>query len=191
MLFKCFHCNKWFKKEFNNDLINKFKNTYEFCNKDVGKFILLLIKGVYPYEYMDISERFDETSSPDKEALYSSLNMEHITDIDHRHAKRVFKKLNTKHLGDYHDLYVQSDTLLFADEFANFRNNCIEIYELDLVHFLSAPGLAWQAGLKKTEVELELLPNVDMLLMVEKGIRGGICHAIHRYEEANNKYMKN
>ena len=87
-------------------------------------------------------------------------------------------------------MYVQSDTLLLADVFENFRNKCIEIYELDPAHFLSAPGLAWQACLKKTEVKLELLTDIDMLLMVEKGIRGGICHAIHRYAKANNKYMK-
>ena len=91
----------------------------------------------------------------------------------------------------YHNLYVQSDTLLPANVFENFRNTYIEIYELDLAHFLSAPGLAWQACSKKTEIKLEFLTNVDMLLMVEKGIRGGICHAIHRYAKANNKYMKN
>ena len=87
-------------------------------------------------------------------------------------------------------MYVQSDTLLLADVFQNFRNKCIEIYEVDPAHFLSAPGLAWQACLKKTEVRLELLTDIHILLMVEKGIRGRICHAIHRYEKANNKYMK-
>ena len=94
--------------------------------------------------------------------------MENITDVDYRHAKRVFKNLDNKNLGDYHDLYVQSDTLLLADVIGNFRNKCIEIYELDPAHFLSAPGLAWKACLIKTEVKLELLTNVDMLLMVEK-----------------------
>ena len=144
---------------------------------------------------MNSWERFDETSLPDIEAFYSSLNMENITDVDYRHAKRVFKNLhNNKNLVDYHDLYVQSDTLLLADVFKNFRNKCIEIYELDLAHFLSAPGLAWQACLKKTEVKLELLTENDMLLMVEKGIRGGICQAIHikhNKTKTNNKYMKN
>ena len=96
-----------------------------------------------------------------------------------------------KNLGEYHDLYVQSDTLLLADVFENFRSICIEVYELDPAHFLSAPGLTWQVCLKKTEVELELLTDADMLLMVEEGIRGGMCHAIHRYAKANNKYMKN
>ena len=140
---------------------------------------------------MDSWERFDETSLPDKEAFYSSLNMEDITDVDYRHAKRVFKNLNNKNLGDYHDLHVQSDTLLFADVFENFRNKCIEVYKLDPGHILSVPGLGWQAYLKKSEVELELLTDVDMLLMVEKGIRGVICQTVHRYAKANNKQMKN
>ena len=112
---------------------------------------------------MDSWERFDETSLPDKEAFYSSLNMEDTTDVDHRHAKREFKNLNNKNLGNYHDLYVQSDTLLLADVFGIFRNKCIEIYELDSAHFLSAPGLAWQACLKKTGVKLELLTKIDIL----------------------------
>ena len=112
--------------------------------------------------------------------------MEDITDVDHTHAKKVFKNRNNKNSGDYHDLYVQSDTLLLE----HFRNKCIEIYELDPAHFLSAPGLAWQACLKKTEVKLELLTENDMILMVERGIRGRICHALHRHAEANNKYIK-
>ena len=132
---------------------------------------------------MDSWERFDKTSLPDKEAFYSSLNMEKITDVDYRHAKRVFKNLNNKNLGDYHNLHVQSDTLLLADVFTDFTNKYIEICKLDPDHFLSAPGLAC---LKKTEIKLELLTNVDILLMVEKGMKGGICHAIHRYAEASS-----
>ena len=83
-----------------------------------------------------------------------------------------------------------SDTLLLADVFENFRNMCLEIYELDPAKCLSAPGLAWQTTLKKTKVKLDLLTDIDMLLMVEKGIRGGTCHSIYRYAKANNKYMK-
>ena len=94
-------------------------------------------------------------------------------------------------MGDCHDFYVQSDALLLLDVSENFRNKCIEIYELDPAHFLSAPGLVWQACLNKIVIKLELLTDADMLLMVEKGIRGRICHAIHRYAKANNKYMKN
>ena len=158
-------------------LIGKFYNTYQLCNKDLNKFALLLRKGVYPYEYMDSWKRFKEESLPDKESFYSELNKEGITDENYALAQKVWDALNIKNLGEYHDLYVQSDTALLADVFENFRDKCIEIYELDPAHFLSAPGLAWQACLKKTEVELELLTDNDMLKMFVKGTRGGICQA--------------
>ena len=151
---------------------------------------MLLRKVIYQYEYIVSWERFDKISLPDKEAFYSSLNMEGITSVDYRHAKRVYKEFKSKNQGNYHDLFVQSETLLLADVIESFRNKCIEIYELDPAQFLSAPGLAWQACLKNTGVNLELLTDIDMLLMVEKGIRGGICKAIHRYAKVNNKDMK-
>ena len=116
--------------------------------------------------------------------------MENITETDYIHANNGFKMFKLNNLGDYHDLYFQSDTLLLADVFENFRKACIKTYELDPAHFISLPGLAWQACLKKTGVELELLTDYDMLLMIEEGIRGGICHAVHRYAKANNEYMK-
>ena len=159
-------------------LIENIHNTYQWCNKDLNKFELLLRKGVYPYENMDTWKRFKKESLPDKESFYSELNKEHITDKDYAHAQKVWKEFNIKNLGEYHDLYVQCDTTLLADVFENFRDKCIEIYELDLAHFLSAPGLSWWACLKKTEVQLELLTDNDMLLMIEEGIRGGMCNAI-------------
>ena len=106
------------------------------------------------------------------------------------HANRVCKDFEIKNLGEHHDLYVQSDTLLLADVFENFRNMFLEIYELDPENFFPALGLAWQAALKKIILKLDLLTDMDMLLMVEKGIRGGICHFIYRYAKANNKYIK-
>ena len=190
LIFRCFRCKKNYKRDFNKELIQRFANIYEFCNGDLNKFILLLRKGAYPYEYMDSWERFDETSLPHKEAFYSNLNMKDITDVHYKHTKIVFKILINKNLGDYYDLYVQSDTLLLANVFENLRNMCIKVYELDPAHFSSAPGLAWQACLKKAKVKLEMLTDADMLLMVEKGIKGGICHVMHRYAKANNKYMK-
>ena len=191
LLLKCFNCNTYYKKKFNRNLIKKFKNTYSFCNNDLNKFILLLRKGVYPYEYMDSCEKFNETSLPSKKKFYRNLNMEDIDDIDYRHGNNVFKGFKLENLGDYHDLYVQSDTLLLVDVFENFRDMCVKEYELDPAQVLSLPGLAWQACLKKTNIELELLTDYDMLLMVEEGIRSGICNSIHRYAKANNKYMKN
>ena len=159
LIFRCFRCKNNYEKDFNKELIQRFANIYEFCNGDLNKFILLLRKGVYPWiiQYMNSLERFNETSLPNKEAFYSNLNTEDVTDVDCKHGKIVFKNLINKTLGDYNDLYVQSDTLLLADVFENFRNVCIKVYELDPAHFLSAPGLARQTCLKKTEVKLELL----------------------------------
>ena len=191
LILRCFRCKKNYEKDFNKELIKRFANTYNFCHNDLEEFILLLRKRVYPYEYMDKWVRFNETSSPDKESFYSSLNMENIGDIDYRHCNNVFKKFKLKSLGEYHDLYVQSDTFLLANVFEDVRNMCIKVYQLDPAHFLSLPGLAWQACLQKSNVELELLTDYEMLLMVEEGIRGGICHAVHRYAKAKNKYMKN
>ena len=111
--------------------------------------------------------------------------MEHITDADYTHTKSVCKDFEIKNLGEYHDLYVKNDTFLLADAFENFRNKC-----LDPAKFLSAPGLAWQVAFKKNKVKLDLLTDIDMLLMAEKGIRGGICHPIYQYAKANNKHMK-
>ena len=147
-------------------------------------------KGVYPYEYMDNWDKFDGTYLPSKKDHYSELILEDISDKDYEHAQKLFKEYS-KNMGDYHDLYVQADALLLADVFEHVRNMCLEIYGLDPSYFYSAPGLAWQACLKKTKVELELLTDVDMLLMVEKGIRGGMCQSSYRYAIANNKYMKN
>ena len=96
-------------------------------------------------------ERFNETLLPNKEASYSNLTMEYITDTDYTHANKVFKEFKLKYLGEYHDLYVQSDTILLADIFGNFRNMCIKVYELDPAYFLTTPGLAWQAFLKKKQ----------------------------------------
>ena len=191
LILECYNCKQRYKEKFNKELIKKFASTYSFCNNDLNKFILLLRKGAYPYEYMDNWERFNETSLPRKELFYSNLNMENIEDIDYRHGNNVFNKFKLNNLGEYHDLYVQSDTLLLADVFENFRDMCIKEYGLDPAHFLSLPGLAWQACLRKTNTELELLTDYNMLLMVEEEIRGGICHSIHRHAKANNKYMKN
>ena len=135
LLLKCFNCDSYYKKKFNKDLIKTFKNTYSFCNNGLNRFVLLLRKGVYPYEYADTWERFSEISLPSKKDFYSNLNMEDISDIDYRHANNVFKVFKLENLGDYHDLYVQSNTLLLADVFNNFRDMCLKEYELDPAHF--------------------------------------------------------
>ena len=117
--------------------------------------------------------------------------MEDITDTDYVHAEGVCKDFEIKNLGEYHGLYVENDTLLLVDNFENFRNMCFEIYELDPAKFIGAPGFAWQAALKKTKVKLYLLTDINMSLMVEKDIRGGICHSIYWHAKGNKKHMKN
>ena len=126
---------------------------------------------------MDSWEKFNETALPPKKDFYSNLNLGNISDEDYIHAQKVWDVFKIKNLGEYHDFYVKINTLLLADISEKFRNMCLNIYELDPVYFVSALGLAWQASFKKIEVKLELITDYDMILMIEKGIRGGICQA--------------
>ena len=139
---------------------------------------------------MDSWERFNEASLPPKKDFYNELILEDINDKDYLHAQKVFNEYCTD-MGDYHDLYVQTDTFLLADVFEKLIGKCIEIYGLDPSYFYSASGLAWQACLKKTDVKLELLTDYQMLLMIKERIRGAMCQSVHRYANANNKYVKN
>ena len=150
------------------------------------KFNLLARKGVYPYEYMGSLEKLKETKLPPKEAFYSRLNDGGISDEDYAHAQKVWRTFKMEYFKDYHKLYNKVDVLLLADVFENFRNIRLENYELDPAHYYTAPGLAWDAVLKVTDVNLELLSDIDMLLMVEKGIRGGVSMVSNRYGKANN-----
>ena len=147
-------------------------------------------KGIYPYEYMTNWDRFDETKLLPIEAFYSSLNMSGVSESDYQHAQRVWTEFNIKNLGEYHDLYLKTDVVLLENVFETFRETSLAHYGLDPAHFFSLPGLAWKACLKKTNIRLALLSDPDMLLMFERGIRGGITQAVHRYASANNKYME-
>ena len=192
LVYKCKKCNyKSYKSVY--ELIEKFPNTYQLCNEDLNTFILLLRKGVSPYEYMDTWEKIDENMLPFKESFYSKLNLEDITDEDYCHAQNVWSVFKIKNSREYHDLgeyHAQSDALLLSDIFEKFRDTCIEIFKLDPAHFLSPPRLAWQACLKKTKIKLELQTEYNMFLMIESGIRRGIYQSTQRYAKANNKYMK-
>ena len=168
--------------------LDDFNNTKSEFKKNI---LLLTRKGVYPYDYVSSLDKLLETSLPPKEEFYSKLNDEDITDEDYQHAIKVWNAFGCKTLRDYHDLYLKSDVLLLADVFEKFRLTCLKHYKLDPAHYYTSPGLAWDACLKMTGQSLELLSDYDMLMMFERGIRGGITHISKRYSEANNKYMKN
>ena len=119
--YRCLSCNKDYSNKLDEKLKKWLKNTFKFSDNDINKFILLLRKSVYPYEYIDEWEKFNETTLPEKEEFYRDLNMEDITDADYINAKRVCRDFEIKHLGEYHDLYLKSDALLLADVFKKFR----------------------------------------------------------------------
>ena len=157
------------------------------------KIDLVSRKGVYPYEFMDDFEKFKKQSLPKKTSFFSRLKQEKISDEDFEHAQKVWREFQLKNMGEFHDLYLKTDVLLLADVMEKFRKLCEKNYELDPAHFFTVPGMAWDAMLKMTGIELEILEEgqIDMLLMIEKGIRGGISNAFKRYAKANNKFMKN
>ena len=171
----------------NNLPKNGFKNISKYYTPEEVE--LIKQKGFYPYEYMDKVEKFNDPKLPPREVFYSKLSGRGISEKDYKHAWNVWYTFKMKTFKDYHKLYNETDVLLLADVFENFRNLCLKIYGLDPVYYFTAPGLAWDACLKMTNINLELLSDPNMLLMFEKGIRGGISIISNRYGEANNKYM--
>ena len=151
---------------------------------------LLKQKGFFPYDYMDNIEKLKDTKPPPQQAFYSKLTGKGINNYNYNHVLNVWKTFKMKTFKEYLELYNITDVLLLADVFENFRNICLKNYGLDPVYYYTAPGLAWDAMLKMTKINLELLSDVDKLLMIEKGIRGGISIISNRYGKANNKYMK-
>ena len=150
---------------------------------------LMTKKGVYPYDYMNSFEKFEESRLPKKEDFFSIMNNEHITDEDYQHAWNVWNEFGLSSMGEYHDLYLKSDILLLTDVFENFHKTCQQYYELDPAHYFTSPGLSWDAMLKMTGIKLELMSDVDMFQFIEKGMRGGISYIANRYGKANNRYM--
>ena len=167
-----------------------FKFTSQMFKKD-KKLKLMKKKGIYPYDYIDGFEKFNNTELPSKNDFYSLLNNEHITGEQYQDAQSVWKILKLKSMADYHDLYLGSDVLLLADVFENFRKTCMLYYKLDPCNYFTSPGLSWDAMLKMTEIKLELMTDIDMFQFIEKGLRGGISYIANRYAKANNRYMKN
>ena len=176
-----------------SNLVNNLKPDDLHNTKKVFKSntSLLTRKGVYPYDYVSSLDKLSETNLPPQDKFYSKLNDEEITDDDYKHAINVWNKFKCKTIRDYHDLYLKTDVILLADVFENFRLTCLHHYKLDPAHYYTSPGLAWDACLKTTGQKLQLLDDYDMLMMIERGIRGGITHISKRYAEANNKYMTN
>ena len=148
--------------------------------------VLLKQKGIFPYEYMDSLERFEEPTLPPIEAFKSSRTGEGISEKDYARAKRVFLHFQMQSLQDYHNLYLLQDVLLLDHVLLAFRDVCMKTYQLDPCHYYTAPGLTWDAGLKYTDVTLDLLTNEDMYLFVEDGIRGGISMITKRYAKINH-----
>ena len=170
-------------------LIKKFPCTFKLCRNNAQKFMLLLRKVVYAYEYMDSIDKFKEKELPTIDKLYSSLSNSNITKDDHNHAKKAWDLFKIKNLGKYHDLHVQADTAQLSDVFENFRYWRLKDYDLDPTYFVSTPSLAFEAMLKMTKVKIELLTDIDMVLMTEKAIRGGLIQVIRKHGIANNKYL--
>ena len=174
-------------------LVNNLdKNDFNLLKKfysDKEERELLTRKGLFPYDWFDNFEKLNNKKLPDIEEFYSKLNDENITEEDYKHAQNVWKKFNIKNMKEYHDLYLKTDVILLADVFENFRKVCKENYKLDPAWYFTSPGLAWDAMLKMTKIELELLSDPEMYLMIENGIRG-VSMITKRYAKANNPYMK-
>ena len=165
-----------------------FKNL-PACHENPEAIELVMRKGVFPYDWFDSFDKLSETGLPPIEAFYSKLNGTHISEEDWSHAQKVWEAFDMCNMRDYHDLYFETDVLLLADVFENFRDVCMRNYNLDPAWYYTAPGLAWDAALKINDVKLELLSDPNMLLMIEEGIRGGISIISTRYGAANNSYM--
>ena len=182
---------KFLQASLSNLVENLQSSDFKNLNKAIkNNSSLLTRKGFYPYGYVTSINKLKETKLPSKEDFYSKHYDEEISDEDYQHAINIWKTFNCQTLQDYHDLYLKTDVLLLADVFENFRKTCLHHYKLDPCHYYTAPGLAWDACLKVTKEELQLLKDYDMLMMFEQGIGGGISHISKRYAEANNKYMK-
>ena len=154
-----------------NNLARGRHKFWGFQNYNCSQRELLILKGIYPYEYMDSWVKFKETSLPSIEKFYSNLNMSGVSDGDYEHACSVWQEFGIRNMGEYHDLYLRTDVILLANVFESFIRVCPENYGLNPSHFCTVPGLAWKACLKKTGIRLELLLDPNMLLMFERNQR--------------------
>ncbi|GET55307.1 uncharacterized protein LOC114539009 [Rhizophagus irregularis DAOM 181602=DAOM 197198] len=152
----------------------------------MDKIKLLFRKGVFPYDWTNAWEKFDRTSLPPRKDFYSLLSQQNISKEDYEHAQKVWQTFEMKSFREYHDLYLETDVLLLADVFMNYTIMCLQDDSLDPSHYVSAPGMFNDSLYKSSGAELKLMTDIDEYLMVEKGIRGGMTMASHRYAKANN-----
>ena len=150
---------------------------------------LLTEKGVYPYDYINSFDKFNDEQLPSKEQFYSRLSEEDITLDDYKKAKQIWKHFDIQNTGEYHDLYLKTDVLLLTDVFENFRDMCLSFYGLDPVYYYTLPNFAFDAMLKLTGIEIDLVYDQEMYEMIEAGLRGGMTQTTCKKVEANNKYM--
>lgn len=163
----------------------------QFKNINETDFKLLTRKGVFPYDFVDSFSKLNETQLPNKSEFYNSLTDSDVTMEDYMHANTIWHSFSCKNLGEYSDLYMKTDILLLADVFEQFRTSCMHTYSLDPAHYFTLPGYTWDCMLKYTKINLELLTDVDMLMFIERGIRGGLSQSTKRHSVANNKYLPN
>ena len=169
---------------------NDFKYLSEEFNGEFFKKNLVKQKGMYPYKYLDSFKEFSENKLPDRCKFFSSLKDECISENVYLKTIDVCIVFKMSTVGDYHDLYLKTDVLLLADVFEKFINTCLDYYGLDICHYFSSPGLSWDAILKMTGIELDLISDIDMHLFIEKGMTGGISCISKRHSKANNKYIE-
>ena len=172
------------------ELRKNFKNVSDHFTDD-NEFLLMTEKGVSPYDYIDSYNKLYDEKLPNQEDFYSLLSSVECSDKNYEKAQIAWNTFKYKNFLDYHNIYLISDVLLLADIWDNFRNVCYKIYGFDCCYYYTASSLSWDAMLKITKIELELLIDIEKYLFVESGIRGGISQISHRYAEANNKYLKN
>ena len=172
------------------NLVDKdFKYLSEKFN---GKYLeVVKEKGIYSYEDMNSFKKFNETKLPSKDKFFSSLKNECIREKDNEKAKNIWNTFKIRTLGKYHDLYLKTEVLLLCDVFEKCINTCLNYYGLDSCHYFSSPGLSWDAMLKMTGIELELISDIDMHLFIEKGMKEGISYIAKRHSKANNTNYDN
>lgn len=180
-------------KELRTESVSSFKALQDYVGQTWGgdstKLDLLLRKGVFPYTWLDQPSKLEVSSLPPQPKFYNDLSEEPCSDEDYQHAHKVWDTFGMRSFREYTDIYVKTDVLLLVDVFNRYREECLEAYKLDSIHYFTCPALTWDAGLKFSNVRLELLTNVDQYMFCEAAIRGGVSTICHRHAEANNIYL--